>query len=141
MGYFAGVFPPGKKNVQLTAIVHKNLLIAHTRVYYELKNMKNGDNARIGIVKNVMQFDPSRRWHLLDWISCRITDVVYNKMSLSFLQTGKNISYSRSVARAHYKSDTKMGEQSSYGLHLQYIQPLEDDPYGPEVHGGLKIDF
>ena len=89
MGYFAGVFPPGKKNVQLTARVHKNLLIAHTRVYYELKNMKNGDNARIGIVKNVMQFDPSRRWHLLDWIACRITDVVYNKMSLSFLQTGK----------------------------------------------------
>ena len=89
MGYFAGVFPPGKKDIKLTAIVHKNLLIAHTMVYKELKSMPNGDVSQIGIVKNVMQFDPSRRWHILDWIACRLTDIVYNEMSLSFLKTGK----------------------------------------------------
>jgi len=27
------------------------------------------------------------------------------------MNTAKNISYSRRVARAHYKSDSKMGEQ------------------------------
>ena len=35
----------------------------------------------------------------------------YPKVKSAFLKTGENISYSRSVARAHYKSDTKMGEQ------------------------------
>ena len=88
MGYFAGVFPPGRKDPQLTAVVHKNLLVAHTKVYYELKKLPNGANANIGIVKNVMQFDPSRRWHLLDWIACRMTDLVYNKMALSYLKNG-----------------------------------------------------
>ena len=29
----------------------------------------------------------------------------------AFMQTAKNISYSRRVARAHYKSDSKVGEE------------------------------
>ena len=29
----------------------------------------------------------------------------------AFMQTAKNISYSRRVAHAHYKSDSKMGEE------------------------------
>ena len=33
------------------------------------------------------------------------------KAKSAFAKTGKNISYSRRVARAHYKSDSKMGEQ------------------------------
>ena len=32
-----------------------------------------------------MQFDPSRRWNLLDWLACIFTDTVYNKMSFSIL--------------------------------------------------------
>jgi|TARA_B100000035_G_C20918832_1_gene517509 hypothetical protein len=35
----------------------------------------------------------------------------YPKAKSAFAKTGKNISYSRRVARAHYKSDSKMGEQ------------------------------
>ena len=89
MGYFSGIFPPGKKDAQLSAEVQKNLLIAHTKVYHKIKSLPNGKNCKIGIVKNVMQFDPSRRWHLLDWLACRITDTVYNKMSLSYLKYGK----------------------------------------------------
>ena len=89
MGYFSGVFPPGKKDAQLTALVHRNLLIAHTKVYHELKKLPNGDISNIGLVKNIMQFDPSRRWHLFDWIACRLTDIVYNQMALSYLKFGK----------------------------------------------------
>ena len=89
MGYFSGVFPPGKKDAQITAVVHKNLLIAHTAAYHTLKKLPNGKNSQIGIVKNVMQFDPSRRWHLLDWLACRLTNTVYNGMSLSYLKYGK----------------------------------------------------
>ena len=35
----------------------------------------------------------------------------YPKAKSAFSKTGENISYSRRVARAHYKSDSKMGEQ------------------------------
>jgi len=35
----------------------------------------------------------------------------YPKQKSAFVKTGKNISYSRRVARAHYKSDSKMGEK------------------------------
>jgi hypothetical protein len=35
----------------------------------------------------------------------------YPKAKSAFAKTGENISYSRRVARAHYKSDSKMGEQ------------------------------
>ena len=35
----------------------------------------------------------------------------YPKAKSAFIKTGENISYSRRVARAHYKSDSKMGEE------------------------------
>jgi hypothetical protein len=35
----------------------------------------------------------------------------YPKSRKGFMATAKNISYSRRVARAHYKSDSKMGEE------------------------------
>ena len=35
----------------------------------------------------------------------------YPKAKSAFFKTGKNISYSRRVAHAHYKSDSKMGEK------------------------------
>tara|TARA_R110000796_G_scaffold207053_2_gene323398 strand:- start:23 stop:556 length:534 start_codon:yes stop_codon:yes gene_type:complete len=35
----------------------------------------------------------------------------YPKSKTAFLKTGKNISYSRNVARAHYKSDSKFGDK------------------------------
>ena len=35
----------------------------------------------------------------------------YPKAKSAFAKTGENISYSRRVARAHYKSDSKMGEE------------------------------
>ena len=33
------------------------------------------------------------------------------KAAKDFLQAGKDISYSRNVAKAHYKSDSKFGEE------------------------------
>jgi acid phosphatase (class A) len=35
----------------------------------------------------------------------------YPKAKSAFVKTGENISYSRRVAHAHYKSDSKMGEK------------------------------
>ena len=41
----------------------------------------------------------------------RVLSDKYPKAKKAFNKTGDNISYSRRVARAHYKSDSKFGEQ------------------------------
>ena len=41
----------------------------------------------------------------------------YPKAKSAFAKTGENISYSRNVARAHYKSDSKMGEKLANAMY------------------------
>lgn len=87
-GYFLGVFPPGKQDPRLTAEVLKNLLLAHVQVYERLKKLPGGERARIGLVKNIMQFDPSRRWHLLDWLLAHKLNALFTESILDFLRDG-----------------------------------------------------
>ena len=116
MGYFAGIFPPGKRNPQKTVEVLKNLLIAHTKVYYSLKSSPNGKNSEIGIVKNIMQFDPYRKWNLLDWIVCIITNKIYNEIAISYLKTGKINIYYPFFVKMNYKSSDAALATDFFGL-------------------------
>ena len=88
-GYFSGMFPPGKQNPQMAAIVLKNLLLSHVETYKALKKMKNGSSAKIGLVKNINQFDPWRRWHILDWVISYYSNSFFNESTITFLKTGK----------------------------------------------------
>ena len=87
-GYFSGRFPPGKKDSDLSAVVIKNFLEAHVQVYHTLKKMENGSRVKIGLVKNINQFDPWRRWHLLDWLISRAVNHFFNDSTIEFLRTG-----------------------------------------------------
>ncbi len=87
-GYFMGIFPPGKKDPQLTGLVLKNLLEAHTQVYHALKRMPGGNQAQIGLVKNIFQFDPYRRWHWGDWLLSRQFNALFTDSVFRFLSTG-----------------------------------------------------
>lgn len=87
-GYFNGVFPPGKKNPELAGLVMRNLLIAHTQVYKQLKAHKNGSSHQIGIVKNIFPFDPYNRWNPLDWFASRTLDGIFNQGALDYFSTG-----------------------------------------------------
>ena len=116
MGYFAGIFPPGKKEPQLAVEVLKNLLISHTQVYKALKELPNGQDSKIGIVKNIMQFEPYRRWNLLDWIVCRITSEIYNGIALSYLEKGViNVNYPFFV-KINYESKSAALATDFFGL-------------------------
>ena len=42
----------------------------------------------------------------------------YPKAKSAFVKTGENISYSRRVAHAHYKSDSKMGEKLGNSMYI-----------------------
>jgi beta-glucosidase len=88
MGYMLGTFPPGARDPALAARVLRNLLVAHVRVYRALKALPGGDRVAIGLVKNVVQFDPARRWHPLDWAICRLLDGAYNRSVLACLERG-----------------------------------------------------
>ncbi len=87
-GYFNGIFPPGKKDPLLAGIVTKNMLNAHVELYHELKSLEGGKTAKIGLVKNIFQFDPLRRWNILDWITSSILNNVYTNDPLQFFKTG-----------------------------------------------------
>ena len=116
MGYFAGIFPPGKKEPQLAVEVLKNLLISHSTVYNTIKNLPNGKESKIGLVKNIMQFDPYRRWHILDWLVCRVTSKIYNDIVLSYLKQGTiKINYPFFV-KMNYKSNNAKLATDFFGL-------------------------
>ncbi|MFL3008531.1 MAG: family 1 glycosylhydrolase [Candidatus Neomarinimicrobiota bacterium] len=87
-GYFNGIFPPGKKDPNLAGLVTKNMLNAHVLLYHELKRMKGGNTSQIGIVKNIFQFDPLRRWNIIDWIASNMLNNVYTNDPINFFKTG-----------------------------------------------------
>ena len=66
----------------------KNFLEAHVQVYHTLKKMENGPGVKIGLVKNINQFDPWRRWHLLDWLISNAVNQFFNDSTIEFLRTG-----------------------------------------------------
>ena len=89
MGYVLGEFPPGIRSFKITRAVARNMMKAHARCYQALKKMKGGENAQIGLVKNINIFDPFRRWNLLHWIQAKILDEMFNKCWLRSLRTGR----------------------------------------------------
>lgn len=88
MGHLLGLFPPGKKSVQKTGEVLANLLHAHTAVYGALKARPGGEEARIGIVKNIFQLDPHERWSPLDWWLSRAGERLMNERVLQYFERG-----------------------------------------------------
>tara|TARA_B100000073_G_scaffold166298_1_gene137670 strand:+ start:3677 stop:5548 length:1872 start_codon:yes stop_codon:yes gene_type:complete len=115
-GYFNGVFPPGKKDPVLAATVFENLLNAHTRVYWHLKELPGGDKAKIGLVKNIFQFDPLRKWHILDWIFSGVLNDVYTHSAIEFLQTGSSTFYLPGMVKKDFHNDNAVGSIDFIGL-------------------------
>lgn len=93
-GWFLGLFPPGHHSPRETAEVLRNLLIAHVEVYRALKALPGGDTSRIGLVKNIFQFDPARRWFLPEWIASIVFDRIFNA---AVLDTFKNNRFTASI--------------------------------------------
>ena len=115
-GYFNGVFPPGKKDPVLAGQVMKNLLNAHVRVFRHLKSLPNGLNVEIGLVKNITQFDPLRRWHILDWYFSRILNDIFTNNTIDLLSTGNFNFYLPGMANISYKNKDAIGAIDFIGL-------------------------
>jgi len=87
-GYLNGITPPGKKNMQQTAEVLKNVLNAHVMVYKTLKSMPGGKKAQIGITKYIYQLEPWNKWNPLDHLACTIANKLINESFYTFFTTG-----------------------------------------------------
>jgi len=87
-------------------------VILELKKYHNRKRPYDLDSSLKALVLKSMQTPSYPSGHSTQGIAIsKLLADKYPKAKSAFLQTGKNISYSRSVARAHYKSDTKVGEQ------------------------------
>ena len=115
-GYFSGIFPPGKQTPQLSSIVLKNLLNAHVEVYYSLKKMENGSKVKIGLVKNINQFEPWRRWNIFDWIISYLVNQFFNNSTINFLKTGIYKIYIPGLMSIYHKNEKAIKSTDFFGL-------------------------
>lgn len=88
-GYIEGSFPPGKKSLSSAEKVLTNLLESHVQIYHKLKNLKNGRESQIGIVKDIFQGEPYTWWNPIHWIAAYIYNHIMNENIIRFFETGK----------------------------------------------------
>ncbi|MDA9992019.1 family 1 glycosylhydrolase, partial [Candidatus Marinimicrobia bacterium] len=115
-GYFYGVFPPGKTDPKLAGIVMRNLLFTHIKTFHHLKGLENGEIAQIGLVKNITQFDPLRRWHLLDWYFSKILNDIFTKSTIDLFLNGKFNFYLPGMVNISDSNSNAIGSADFIGL-------------------------
>ena len=115
-GYFNGIFPPGKKDPVLAATVLENLLFAHTKTYKHLKSLNGGNKAQIGLVKNIFQFDPLRRWHILDWAFSKVLNNVFTHSTLDYFKKGYSTFSLPGMVKKHMENNDAVGAMDFIGL-------------------------
>ncbi len=85
--YFSGMFPPGKSDPELAAMVMENLMKAHVRVYQKIKSLPGGKQTEIGLVKNMMQMDANGKYNIMDHLIKYFADRNYNEVVLEVLKS------------------------------------------------------
>lgn len=88
MGYFLGEFPPGKKDPFLTGIVLRNLLLAHVKTYFALKEMDGGEEVAIGIVHQHLKFIPFHTFNPVEKVPCFFLTDCFHTSLMHFFETG-----------------------------------------------------
>ena len=124
-GYFNGIFPPGEKDPALAGIVLENMLNAHVEVYHTLKSLPGAKNKQIGLVKNIFQFDPYRRWHILDWTFSKLLNDIYTNEPLRFLKKGESSFYLPGMVNNEMSNPRAIGTLDFIGLNYYSIMHVK----------------
>jgi len=134
-GYFNGVFPPGKKDPKLAAIVLGNLLDSHVELYKHLKSTPAGKNSKIGIVKNIFQFEPYQRWNIMDWAVSSMLDSVFNSSIINYFKTGNFDFHLPLQARLSFQNPEAISSMDFIGLNYysHYLVSARPDIKEPFV--------
>ena len=100
------------KSIAANFIKKSAPIILDLKKYHNRKRPYELDSSLKAIVLKSMQTPSYPSGHSVQGTGiAKLLADKYPKAKSAFLKTGKNISYSRRVARAHYKSDSKVGEQ------------------------------
>jgi len=75
-GYVQGVWPPGVRDTGQASLAFAGLIRGHAAASAAIREADA--DARIGAAVNLIVFDPSRRWWLLDWVAAREADKGFN---------------------------------------------------------------
>lgn len=87
LGYLAGEFPPGKKDMRLTFNVMEILLRAHAAGYHAIHEVQ--PEARVGMVVNYRGFHPAKQRSPLDRFISRFLSRTYNDFFPHAAKTGE----------------------------------------------------
>ncbi|MHA1276851.1 MAG: glycoside hydrolase family 1 protein [Candidatus Helarchaeota archaeon] len=89
IGYMIGIHPPNKKNMQAFRSVALNLLKSHAKAYQAIhQTIKGGNTPQVGIVKNLIAFEPSNPHSKLDIQKTISRHKVFNWWFLDAIATG-----------------------------------------------------
>ena len=100
------------KSIAANFIKKSAPIILDLKKYYNRKRPYELDKKLDAIVLKSMQTPSYPSGHSVQGTGiAKLLADKYPKAKSAFLTTGKNISYSRRVAHAHYKSDSKVGEE------------------------------
>ncbi len=86
--YFRGAYPPGNINPLLGLKVLRNLMKAHTHVYYALKKMAGTKETHIGIAHSYLMFEPYNAWNILERFPGYLFNYLLNETVIEFCTTG-----------------------------------------------------
>ena len=126
MGWGLGAFPPGVRSPRRMVRVLANLMHSHSRVTRAIKAMPHGDEVEIGLVKNIFQFDPWRRWNPIHWALARALEDAYNDSILGYLKTG---TFRVRVPGARYVERIDDGPAPGDFVGLNYYSHLLTTPF------------
>ena len=100
------------KKIAAKLIKESAPVILELKKYHNRKRPYDLDKNLKAIVLKSMQTPSYPSGHSVQGtLIARVLGKKYPKAKSAFAKTGENISYSRRVARTHYKSDSKMGEK------------------------------
>mmetsp|Transcript_17381 Transcript_17381/g.22318 ORF Transcript_17381/g.22318 Transcript_17381/m.22318 type:complete len:633 (-) Transcript_17381:84-1982(-) len=117
-GWNVGIFPPGKKNPNLAALVTLNLCRAHVAVYGALKNISSekGWPSKIGLVKDIFQFDVLNWWNPLDHYLAWQMNHTFNDCIIDFFRTGYFHHWAPFISNLHYYDKAAISSNDFIGL-------------------------
>ncbi len=124
IGYYQGLFPPGKQDPILASMVMRNLGIAHVQVYRELKKI----NAipQIGIVINFVQYDPVNAGDVLDRYIAKTVEGTYFSL-LNFFKTGQFEFYVPNIVDLKYFDSSATTSNDYIGVNYYFHQFVRFD--------------
>lgn len=79
--YLEGAWPPRKRNLNLFLKVLRNQITVHKKIYQDFHNIKS--DAKVGIAKNNIYFEPANRRSPLDKFSVFLASYFWNEYFLN----------------------------------------------------------